>query len=65
MDLVKVTLKEVIKTLNEKKNAHEGLRLQIADQFRDNQLEAAKENIKTLEALDKVIEDLENLEVEM
>jgi len=63
MNLVK--LKDVIETLDNLKDSYNDLRLLIADQVRDKQIDEAKNNFEKLERLGKAIEQMENLNVQV
>ncbi|OMD19197.1 hypothetical protein BJP48_11860 [Paenibacillus odorifer] len=63
MNLVK--LKDVIETLDKLKDRYDSLRLLIADQVRDKQIDEAKDNFEKLENLGEAIEQMENLNVQV
>lgn len=60
-----VKLATVIETLNNLKDKRDEIRLLIADQVRDNEIEEATENLERLRELDNSIKDMENLKVVM
>ncbi|MEK4191755.1 hypothetical protein NYE59_01585 [Paenibacillus sp. FSL L8-0323] len=63
MNLVK--LKDVIEALDKLKDRYDSLRLLIADQVRDKQIDEAKDNFEKLENLGEAIEQMENLNVQV
>lgn len=63
MNLVK--LKDAIETLDKLKDSYDDLRLLIADQVREKQIAEAKDNFEKLERLEKAIEQMENLNVQV
>ncbi|MEK4193257.1 hypothetical protein [Paenibacillus sp. FSL L8-0323] len=63
MNLVK--LKDVIETLDKLNDRYDSLRLLIADQVRDKQIDEAKDNFEKLENLGEAIEQMENLNVQV
>ncbi|MEK3756782.1 hypothetical protein MHB73_21315 [Bacillus sp. FSL K6-6483] len=60
-----VKLAIVIETLNNLKDKRDEIRLLIADQVRDNEIEEATENLERLKELDNSIQTMENLKVVM
>ena len=60
-----VKLKEVINTLELLKDEYDNLRLLIADQVNDNEIEEATENLEKLKELKKAIGQMENLNVQI
>jgi hypothetical protein len=60
-----VKLKTVIEDLEKLKDGYDELKLLIADQVRDNEIEEAKENFEKLQSLKNSIEQMENLEVQI
>ena len=60
-----VKLKEVVNTLELLKDEYDELRLLIADQANDNEIEEATENLQKLKELKKAIEQMENLNVQI
>lgn len=60
-----VKLATVIETLNNLKDKRNKLRLLVADQVYDDEIEEATENFERLKELDNSIETMENLKVVM
>jgi len=60
-----VKLKDVVETLEKLKGSYEELRLLIADQVKDNQIDEARSNFEKLESLGAAIEQMENLKVQV
>lgn len=58
-------LKKVIETLESLKDRYEDLKLLIADQVRDDQINEAKNNFEELQSVKKAIEQMENLDVQI
>jgi hypothetical protein len=56
-------LKRMIEDLEKLRDGYEELRLLIADQVRDHQIDEAKENLDKLLRLKTAIEQMENIEV--
>ncbi|QHE63981.1 hypothetical protein FHE72_23610 (plasmid) [Rossellomorea vietnamensis] len=60
-----VELKKVIETLELLKDKYEELKLLIADQVRDDEIEEAIANFEELNEIKKAIEQMENLKVQI
>lgn len=63
MKLVK--LSEVIKTLEKLKDSYTEKKLLVADQIKDDQIKEAKETFEKILELEKAIEQMENLQVQI
>ena len=59
------TVKDVMDTIEKLKDKYDELRANIADEFKDNNIDIALEKIEKLKSLRQAIEDAENLQVKV